>query len=262
MLLAVDVGNSNTVIGLCEEGEDGAIVATWRLSTRRDRMPDEWFAVLSPLLSAADYRTADVSGIALASVVPTVTSWFSEMSRDRFNVEPLLVSADLDLGFNVAVDRPSEVGADRLANTKAVFARYGGPAMVIDFGTATNFDAVSEAGDFLGGAIAPGLMISVEALTGRAARLFAVELALPERAIGTNTITNIQSGLMLGYLSMLEGMITRFKQELDGAARVIATGGLAERFAGATPLIDHYDPDLVIEGLRLIHRRVNAHTSP
>lgn len=258
MLLAVDVGNSNTVVGLCEATENGRIVATWRLSTTPDRMPDEWFAILAPLLGAIHRPVADIHGIVLSSVVPTVTTWLTEMSRDRFGVEPLIVSAELDLGFHVAVDRPSEVGADRLANTMAAFARYGGPAVVIDFGTATNFDVVSPTGDFLGGAIAPGLMISLEALTGRAARLFAVDLSLPERVIGTNTITNIQSGLVLGYLAMLEGMITRFKDELGGNTKIIATGGLAQRFAHATTLIDQYDPDLVIEGLRLIYRRVSG----
>lgn len=253
MLLAVDVGNSNTVIGLCREE---AIVEVWRLSTVSDRMPDEWFAILAPLLGAASCELADIEGIVLSCVVPTVTRWLSEMAHARFQIEPLVVSADLDLGFGVKVDRPAEVGADRLANTAAAFNRYGGPAVVIDFGTATNFDAVSEDGDFLGGAIAPGLMISLEALTGRAARLFAVDLAFPDRVIGTNTVTNIHSGLMFGYLAMLEGMIRRFKNELGAGTHVIATGGLAERFAAVTPLIDHYDPDLVIEGLRMIHQRV------
>lgn len=255
MLLAVDVGNSNTVIGLCQ---DDAITDVWRLSTVADRMPDEWFAILAPLLQAAGFDVADLRGVVLSSVVPTVTSWFSEMCHARFRIDPVVVSADLDLGFRVDVDNPAEVGADRLANTAAAFIRYGGPALVIDFGTATNFDAVSAGGDFLGGAIAPGLMISLEALTGRAARLFAVDLAFPERVIGTNTVTNIHAGLMLGYLSMLQGMIARFMDELGPETHVIATGGLAERFAAATPLIDHYDPDLVIEGLRLIYQRVRG----
>ena len=255
MLLAVDVGNSNTVIGLCR---DDLIVDVWRLSTVADRMPDEWFAILAPLLGAASCDLSDIRGVVLSSVVPTVTRWFSEMAHARFQIEPVVVSADLDLGFAVDVERPAEVGADRLANTAAAFVRYGGPAVVVDFGTATNFDAVSATGDFMGGAIAPGLMISLEALTGRAARLFAVDLAFPDRAIGTNTVTNVNSGLMFGYLAMLEGMIRRFKQELGPGTRVVATGGLAERFSDATSLIDHYDPDLVIEGLRLIYQRVRA----
>lgn len=253
MLLAVDVGNSNTVIGLCRNER---IVDVWRLSTVSDRMPDEWFAIIAPLLQAASCDVPDIEGVVLSSVVPSVTRWFSEMAQARFQVSPVVVSADLDLGFSVNVDRPAEVGADRLANTAAAFNRYGGPAVVIDFGTATNFDAVSASGDFIGGAIAPGLMISLEALTGRAARLFAVDLAFPEHAIGTNTVTNIHSGLMFGYLAMLEGMIRRFKDELGAGTQVIATGGLAERFTAATPLIDHYDPDLVIEGLRMIFDRV------
>lgn len=258
MLLAVDVGNSNTVIGLCSGDE---VADVWRLSTRSDRMPDEWFAILAPLLGAAGCETSSIDGVVLSSVVPTVTRWFSDMSRSRFRVEPVVVSTDLDLGFRAIVDRPSEVGADRLANTMAAYHRYGGPALVIDFGTATNFDAVSADGNFLGGAIAPGLMISLEALTGKAARLFAVDLDFPDRAIGTNTVTNIHSGLMFGYLAMLEGLIHRFKAELGSGTRVIATGGLAERFTAATAQIDHYDPDLVIEGLRLIYARVRSGSS-
>ncbi|MEJ7763124.1 MAG: type III pantothenate kinase [Thermomicrobiales bacterium] len=258
MLLAVDVGNSNTVIGLCDPGDGGRVLEVWRLTTAAERMPDEWFSLLWPLLRARDLEMGAIGDVVVSSVVPSVTGWFSAMCRDRLGVEPLVVSIDLDLGMRALVDRPSEVGADRLVNTVAAFARYGGPAIVIDFGTATTFDVVSSGGDFLGGAIAPGLMISLEALTGKAARLFSVELALPAAAIGTDTVTNIQSGLVLGYVAMLEGMVGRIRAELGGAATTIATGGLAGFFAGATPVIDHHDPDLIIDGLRLIHRRIRG----
>jgi len=199
-----------------------------------------------------------ITDVVVSSVVPSVTRWFSTMCRERLGVDPLIVGIDLDLGMRALVDRPSEVGADRLVNTVAAFRRYGGPAIVIDFGTGTTFDVVSADGDFLGGAIAPGLMIALEALTGKAARLFAVDLAIPAAAIGTNTVTNIQSGLVLGYLAMLEGMIGRIRAELGGSATVVVTGGLARTFADASDMIDHYDADLIIEGLRIIHRRVRA----
>ncbi|MDQ3514322.1 MAG: type III pantothenate kinase [Chloroflexota bacterium] len=258
MLLAVDVGNSNTVIGLCDSGASEGVLEVWRLTTEAERMPDEWFSLLWPLLRARDLELTAIQDVVVSSVVPTVTGWFAAMCRHRLGIDPLVVSIDLDLGMRALVDRPSEVGADRLVNTVAAFHRYGGPAIVIDFGTATTFDVVSAEGNFIGGAIAPGLMISLEALTGRAARLFAVDLALPESAIGTNTVTNIQSGLVLGYLAMLEGMIGRIRAELGGTATTIATGGLARFFADATPMIDHHDADLIIDGLRLIHRRVRG----
>ncbi len=261
MLLAVDVGNTNTVLGLSDPPADG-LLASWRVATRGDRMPDEWYALLAPLFAAMKLEPAAIDAMVLSSVVPSVTRWLGTMARERLGVEPILVTMDLELGLRALVDNPREVGADRLANTVAAFARYGGPAIVIDFGTATNFDVVSTQGDFLGGAIAPGLSVSLEALTGRAARLFTVELAMPDRAIGTNTATNIQSGVVLGYLAMLEGMIERIRGELGTDAPVIVTGGYAELFADSSPLITHHDRDLTLDGLNLIYRRVRGTTLP
>ena len=223
-------------------------------------MPDEWFSFLSPLVVAAGYRLEDISAVVLASVVPSVTTWMTEMARRRLGVDPTVVGVGLGpaLGLCVRTDRPEEVGADRLANAVAAFARYGGPSIVVDFGTATTFDVIAPNGDYLGGAIAPGMTISLDALAGRAARLFTVELALPERAIGTSTAASMQSGVVLGYLAMVEGMVTRIRAELGADAPVVATGGYADVFAAASPLIAHHDPDLTIDGLRLIHARVAA----
>ena len=257
MLLAVEVGNTNTLFGLYDHGAD-ALLTAWRLSTERDRMPDEWFALLAALFVAEGRSLAAVDALVVSSVVPSVTTWLVEMARRRLGVEPLVISAELDLGLRILTDDPREVGADRLVDSVAAFVRYGGPAIVVDLGTATTFDVISADGDYLGGAIATGLVTALEALTARAARLFTVELALPERVIGTNTIDHLRSGVVLGHLAMLEGMIRRIRDELGVPAPVILTGGLAPIFVDASPLIDHHDPDLTLDGLRIIHRRLVA----
>lgn len=257
MLLAVDVGNTNTVFGLFDLASE-RLVASWRAATRRDRMPDEWYAILAPLFAAAGHQPGEVTAVIISSVVPSLTTWLTKMSRDRLGVEPIVVGGDLPLGLRIRTETPREVGADRLVNAVAAFDRYGGPAIVVDFGTATTFDVISDEGDYLGGAIAPGLVISLEALTSRAAKLFAVELKLPEKVIGTNTVTMMQSGLVLGYLAMLEGMILRIRGELGTDAAVIATGGYSEIFAAASPIITHHDRDLLTHGLLVIYKRVIA----
>lgn len=254
MLLAINANNTTTLLGLCDlDGE--RVLASWRVSTRRERLGDEWYALLTPLLAAVGHDVATVRAMVLGSVVPAATTALTAMARSRLDVEPLVVGPDLAGGVRSAVDNPREVGPDRLANTAAAFARYGGPAIVVDFGTATNFDVVSAEGAFLGGAIAPGLMVSLDALTGRAARLYAVDLALPDRAIGTNTTSNLQAGAVLGHLAMVEGLVARIRAELGTDAPTIATGGLAPIFIGASPAITHHAPDLTLDGLRLIFRR-------
>ncbi len=252
MLLAIDVGNTNAVAGLFD-GE--RLVASWRLSTERRRMPDEWWALLAPLLQTAGVTAAVVDGAIIDSSVPVVAAALRDMARRYLGCTPLIVSIDLDLGIQARVDNPREVGPDRLVNAVAAHTRYGGPAIVIDFGTATNFDVVSAEGDFIGGAIAPGLAVAFEALTSRAAMLYAVELKAPTRAIGTNTITNMQSGVVLGYVGLVEGLVSRIAAELGQRPTVIATGGLAGVIAAATPAIDHHDPDLTLVGLRLVYER-------
>ncbi len=255
MLLAVDVGNTNTVFGVYNLG-DQALVATVRASSRPDRMPDEWYAILLPALMHAGVEPRALTAMILSSVVPGVTRWLVAMGVTRLSVEPIVVDPSLDLGITIDVDHPAEVGADRLVNSAAALARYGVPAIVIDFGTAINFDVVDRAGAYIGGALAPGLVVAADAMASRAARLFAVELEPPPQAIARNTVHAIQSGLVLGYLSLLEGMIDRIRGELEGKPTVIVTGGYAEMFARLTDRIDVYDPTLTIDGLCLVYRRL------
>jgi type III pantothenate kinase len=259
VLLAVDIGNTNTIFGLFE---DEALVTTWRLTTERQRMPDEWWAMLAPLLLTGGYAADRIDAAIIDSSVPTVTTRTAEMIERHLGCRPLIVSIDLDLGMRALVDNPRSVGPDRLANVVAAHTLYPGPAVVIDFGTATTFDVISAEGDFLGGAIAPGLGLAFDALTSRAALLYAIELKAPERAIGTNTVTNMQSGAVLGYVGLVEGLIARIAAELGARPRVIATGGLSGVIASATPAIDHHEPNLTLYGLRLIYARNVGRAAP
>ncbi|MDQ3443378.1 MAG: type III pantothenate kinase [Chloroflexota bacterium] len=253
MLLVVDVGNTNTVFGLFP-ADAPQIVATARMSTRRDRMPDEWYAILAPVLESVHVTPDLVTGMVISSVVPSVTRWLTAMSQDRLGVEPMIVTVDLELGIGIDYPQPQEIGADRLVNSLAAHRKYGGPLISIDFGTAINFDVVDVHGNYIGGALAPGLIVALDAMTARAARLFTVDLVTPDHAIARSTTEAIQSGMMLGYLSLIEGMIVRMKAELEGDPTVIVTGGYSDIFANASPMIDHFEPDLTIEGLRLVHQ--------
>ncbi len=257
MLLVVDVGNTNTMFGVYES--DGpTLLATVRASTRRDRMPDEWYAILAPVLEVRNLSPREVTAMVISSVVPSVTRWLSAMGEERLHVEPIIVGVHLDLGLVIDYDNPSEVGADRLVNSIAALHRYGAPVMAIDFGTALNFDVVNHLGHYVGGSLAPGLVIALDAMTSRAARLFSVDLVPPPTAIARNTTHAIQSGLVLGYISMVEGMIRRISAELEGKPKVVVTGGYAEIFAEQSDLIDAHEPDLTIEGLRLVYERVRS----
>jgi type III pantothenate kinase len=255
MLLAIDIGNTNVVVGVFK-GEQ--ILTSWRLATERARMTDEWWSILATLAASDHIDLQALDGIIFSSVVPRLTPVFMELSRNRLHHEPVVVNANLDFGVGILIDNPSEVGADRLANTVAAFVQHGGPAVVVDFGTGTNFDVVSEQGDYIGGAIAPGLTLALEALTSRAARLSAVELAVPERAIGRDTFTSVQSGTVLGYIGLIEGLLVRIERELGAKPFVIATGGLGGVIAPHTSAIDTYEPDLTLHGLRIIFERVQA----
>jgi type III pantothenate kinase len=256
MLLAIDVGNTNAVFGLFE-GEE--LRATWRVTTDRRRMADEWWALLWPLLHHHGLPASAIDGAIIDSTVPVVTVALREMIERYPRCPVLVVTIDLDLGITARVDHPREVGPDRLVNAVAAHARYPGPSIVIDFGTATNFDVIAADGAFIGGAIAPGLGVAFEALTSRAAMLYAVELRAPARAIGTNTVANMQSGVVLGYVGLVEGLITRISAELGTRPTVIATGGLSGIIAALTPAIDHHDPHLTLHGLRLVHARQQTH---
>jgi type III pantothenate kinase len=249
MLLTIDIGNTNVTLGVYD-GE--RLAAHWRIATVHERMPDEYGLVLLGLFDHGRIPVGQVDGVAMASVVPTLTHTFRDVSQDYLGREALVVDAGVKTGVRVRVDNPREVGADRVVNCAAVHHKYGGPACVVDFGTATTFDAVSREGDYLGGAIAPGIGIASEALFARGARLYRVEIAAPARAIGNNTMLAMQSGIFFGYVGLVEGLVTRFRGELGDDMKVIATGGLAEAVAVETQLIQHVDPWLTLEGLRLI----------
>jgi type III pantothenate kinase len=216
-------------------------------------MPDEYGVLLDQLFHHQGYRAQQVTGVAIASVVPPLTQTFEKACRDYVGQEPLVVDAGVKTGVRIRYDRPRDVGADRIVDAAAVKALYSLPACVVDFGTATTFDAVSEEGDYLGGAIAPGIGIAAQALFERTAKLPRVELTRPPSAIGRNTPHAMQSGLLFGYVGLVEGMVTRFKAELGPETHVIATGGLAEIIARETDIVDVVDPWLTLHGLRIIY---------
>jgi type III pantothenate kinase len=256
MLLAVEVGNTNTTFGLF--AASGELTTAYRLSTERERMPDEWFAMLAALLASDNHQLSEVDAVIISSVVPSVTTWLVDMTRNRLRIEPVIVSGDLDVGLDLDVDEPKQLGADRIVDCVAAFHRYGGPAIIVDLGTATTFDVIGRNGGYKGGAIAAGVATSLQALAGNAAQLFNVELHMPDAVIGRNTGDQLRSGIVAGHLAMLEGMIERTRAELGVDAQVILTGGLAPLFAGRSPVFDHVDADLTLHGLRLIYDRVQS----
>ena len=254
MLIAVDAGNTNTNFGLFEEGRSSP-KKTWRSASVRERTTDEWSALLTTWLRAHAIDRDAVSGLALASVSPSIGAAIAPLGPILFGQETLIVSASLDLGITIATDTPPEVGADRLVNAAEAFRRFGGPVIVVDMGTATKIDAIDASGTFLGGVIAPGLGVSMESLTARAARLFAVPIALPARAIGANTIQAVQSGVVAGHLAMVEGMVARVRDELGGADHTVLTGGFSHAIVDGLTLFTDVLPDLTLEGIVEIHAR-------
>jgi type III pantothenate kinase len=249
MLLAVDIGNTNLTLGLYQ----GEILGPrWRLATVHERMPDEYGLQLMGLLSHTGYRPQDLTGVCLASVVPPVTGRVVEACRAYLAQEPLVVDAGVKTGVRIRYEDPRAVGADRIVDAAAVQRLYGTPACVVDFGTATTFDAISAEGDYLGGAIAPGISIAAEALFIRAAKLPRVDLQRPPNVIGRNTVHAMQSGLLFGYVALVEGMVVRFREELGPKMKVIATGGLAEVVAKETAVLEIIAPWLTLDGLRII----------
>lgn len=251
-ILAVDVGNSNTVFGFARRDLE-EISPIWRLASRRDRPADEWFSLLVPLLSQSASTHLPIEGMILSSVVPAITTSLTRFARRHLQVEPLIVNAGLELGITVQTERPFETGSDRIANCVAAYARFGGPTVVVDVGTATKIEAITASGEFLGGVIAPGLDMSLEALAHRAARLFAVELKRPDSAIGRNTTEAIQAGVVEGHLAMIEGMVARLRAQLGGVQAVVLTGGQSEVFAHVESVITDVIPNLTLDGLRLIY---------
>jgi type III pantothenate kinase len=251
MLLTIDIGNTNIVLGVFE-GEE--LRATWRMATGINQMADEYAALLLNLLHHQSLDTSDIKEVALCSVVPPLTTTFVDLSQRYFYTTPLVVGAGVKTGVRIRMDNPREVGADRIADAAAAHHLYGGPVIVIDLGTATTFDIISKEGDYIGGIIATGIATAAEALFTRTAQLPRVELAPPKRVIGTNTVAAMQSGIIYGYASLVEGMLARIQKELGEKALVVATGGYATLIAKETTVIDKVNPDLTLIGLRLIYQ--------
>ncbi|MFQ5691531.1 MAG: type III pantothenate kinase [Nitrospinota bacterium] len=252
MLLVIDVGNTHTVAGLYR-GEE--LLVHWRLTTHPERTADEFGVLLRDLFGNQGIRMEDVEGLAVSCVVPPLLPVLEEVSLRFFGIRPLVVGPGVRTGLPILADNPREVGADRIVNAVAGVARYGSPLILVDFGTATTFDAISPEGKYMGGAIAPGIFISLEALFEHAAKLPRVELTRPERAIGRNTISSMQSGILFGYVGLVKEIVVRIREEVGGNPKVVATGGGAELIAQETDCIDRVDPLLTLEGLRLIHER-------
>ena len=257
MLLVIDCGNTNAVFAV----RDGATWrGSWRIRTDAQRTFDEYAVWLLALLTHAGLKPDDISAAVIGTVVPAALYHLRRLCRDYFNVEPLVARAPLDWGFDIRVDNPAEVGADRLANSLAGHQRFGGPLIVVDFGTATTFDVVDKDGAYLGGVICPGINLSLEALHQAAARLPRIGIGRPQAVIGRSTVPAMQSGLYWGYVGMIEGLVGRIKAEYGGPMKVIATGGLAPLFAEGTMMIEQIEPDLTLDGLRMLAERNPAPT--
>jgi len=250
MLLTIDIGNTATTLGVFD-GEE--LRATWRMATSIHRMADEYAVLMLNLLRQRGIDIANIKEGAMSCVVPTLLTTFSELFQRYFNITPLVVGPGVKTGIRIRMDNPREVGADRISNAAGAHYLYRGPVIVVALGTATAFDTVSKEGDYLGGAIAPGITISAEALFTRTAALPRVELVRPKRAIGTNTIAAMQSGIIFGYVGLIEAIVARIQKELGEKAKVVATGGYAELIAKETKVIDVVNPNLTLIGLRLIY---------
>ena len=250
-LLAVDVGNTNVVLGVYD---NTTLVRTWRIATVHDRTEDELAVALDGLLAQQELALDEIDAMVLGSVVPPLTQAFTRLAERYLDGRVFIVGPGIKTGVRLRVDNPAEVGADRIANTLAAHRRYGDtPLVVVDFGTTTNFDVVSAEGDFLGGSFAPGLEVSAESLFGRASRLFRVALTPPAAAIGKNTGDCLRSGIVFGYVGLIEGLLARIAAELPAKPRVIATGGLASQIAPLAKGIEKVDEDLTLEGLRMLY---------
>ncbi len=253
LLLAIDVGNTNIMIGIFDR--EDKIKICWRIATRRDSTEDELGMIIKGLLEHSRLTLQDVSAIAISSVVPPLMYSLERMAKKYFSVNPLVVGLGIKTGLNILIDNPREIGADRIVNAVAGFSLYGGPLIIVDFGTATTFCAISAEGDYLGGAIAPGIGISMEALFEKAAKLPRVELVKPRRVIGKDTITGMQSGIVYGFVGQVDGVVRRMSREFPDKPLVVATGGFASLIAPESETIDQVNALLTLEGLRIISRR-------
>ncbi len=260
MLLALNVNNTSTAIAVFGEGD--APVAHWRISTQRTSTADEYGILVRSLLAAESIATSEITGVIIASVVPPLDRMLREFTEHYLNQRAVFIEPGVKTGMPILTDNPSEVGADRVANCVGAFEKFGGPCIVVDFGTATNFDVVSKKGEFLGGAIAPGLNISAEALFARAARLPRVDIRKPAKVVGTNTVDNLQIGLFWGHIDLVDGLLQRMIAELGGEVKCVATGGLAHLLAGESRYITAVDDMLTLNGLRRIYERQRATRKP
>ncbi len=252
MLITIDIGNTNVVIGIYRASE---LIAHWRLSSQTPRTQDECWILLASLLKSNSIEIDQIQGGVISSVVPNLTSTYFMLLEDYFKIKPILVSSDLKLDLKILYEDPRAVGADRICNAVAGFHFFGGPLVVLDFGTATTFDVVSASNEYLGGIIAPGIELTASILHQRAARLPKVELKFPASVIGVTTEASIQSGLMFGTVELINGMISRIEQQLGGPVKTIATGGLASVVSPFTKKIEHIEPFLTLDGMRLIYEQ-------
>jgi len=258
MLLALDVGNTNTCLGLYRlDTEKPELVANWRVATHRSQTVDEYGVLFVNLFEMQGTSPSEVTNIIIASVVPPVDSTLRRVCEKYFHLDPMFVEPGIKTGMKMLIDNPTELGADRIADAIAAYDRYGGPCIVVDFGTATKFEVISPRGEYLGGAISPGLVLSADALFTRAARLSRVDIKRPAKVIGTNTVGHLQSGLYFGYIGLVDGIIERIMKELgsEQKPRIIATGGLARMVSEDSRYITDIDDLLTIEGLRILFER-------
>ncbi|HEY94657.1 MAG TPA: type III pantothenate kinase [Dehalococcoidia bacterium] len=255
MLLAIDTGNTNVTMGVFE-GDN--LRATWRIYTQINQMADEYAVMILNLLNHQSLDVSDINEVAISCVVPPLRSTFNELFRKYFDITPLMVGPGIKTGIRIRIDNPREVGSDRIANATAAHTIYKDDVIVVAMGTATAFDTVSKEGDYLGGAVAPGIAIAAEALFTRTAALPRVEWVKPKKAIGTSTVTAIQSGLIFGYAGLIEGIVTRIQDELGKKAMVVATGGYSELVADETKVIDTVNPNLTLMGLKILYEMNTA----
>jgi type III pantothenate kinase len=250
MLLAIDIGNTNVVLGVFDKE---TLVENWRVGTNTQITPDEYAMIFKDLFGFAKLDFSQITGVIISTVVPPLLPVMIEMSRKYFRIEPMVVTHELKTGITIRYDNPKEVGADRIVNAAAAFKLFGGPLIIVDFGTATTFCAITKQGEYLGGAICPGIKISAEALFQRASKLPRVELTKPKKVIGSDTISAMQAGIIYGYAGLVDGIVERMKKELSPDARVVATGGLAELVAPETRSIQEIKPQLTLAGLQLLY---------
>lgn len=252
MLLAIDVGNTNIGVGIFQKK---SLIKSWKIRTERDKTCDEYGITLLNLLSLSGMKVKEIKSVILSSVVPPLTPVFQDLSRSLFGIKSIVVGPGVKTGMAILYENPLEVGADRVVAAVAAYDKLGGPCVVVDFGTATTFDAVSSKGEYLGGAIAPGIQISAEALYLRTAKLPHIEIKKPRKAIGRTTVWSMQSGLYFGYIGLVSNIIQEIKRELGVEARVISTGGFAAQISHEIKSIDFHEPNLALEGLRILHER-------